>query len=149
MRNKIFSIAAVVLLTVVASAWAADVTGKWVAQVPGREGTPTENTFDFKVDGTTLTGTLTAGQGEPMAISDGKVSGDEISFVIVRKFGDNEFKILWKGKVAGDEIKFTRERQGGMMGGPPGGGPPGGAPPGGGAPGGGMAQQEIIAKRVK
>ncbi len=137
MRNRIVAMGAVILLAL-ASAWAADVTGKWVAQVQGRQGM-SENTFTFKVEGTTLTGTLATPQGET-AISDGKVNGDEISFVIVRKFNENEFKILYKGKVAGDEIKFTREFQGGM-GGPGGGGPGGGM---GGAP-----PPEIIAKRVK
>jgi opacity protein-like surface antigen len=152
MRNKILLVGAVVVLALVASAFAADVTGKWVAQVQGRQGM-TENTFNFKVEGATLTGTLTTAQGET-AISEGKVSGDEISFIIVRKFQENEMKILYKGKVAGDEITFTREFQGGMMGGPPGGGA--GAPPGGGAgapPGGGGGMggppPPIVAKRVK
>ncbi len=152
MKNKILLIGAVVFLAMMASAWAADVTGKWVAQVPGRQGT-SENTFNFKVEGTNLSGTVTTQQGET-AISEGRVSGDEISFVVVRKMGENEMKILWKGKVAGDEIKFTREFQGGMMGGPGGGGPPAGGAaggPGGGAggPGGGPGGQEIVAKRVK
>ena len=142
MKNRIFAVGAVVVLALLASAWAADVAGKWVAQVPGRQGL-SENTFDFKVNGTTLTGTVTTAQGET-AISDGKVNGDDISFAVIRKMGDNEFKILWKGKVAGDEIKFTREFQGGMMGGP--GGPPGGGPGGGRGPGMGG---EITAKRVK
>ena len=131
------------VLALVASAWAADLTGKWVAQVQGRQGT-VENTFNFKVDGTTLTGTMTTPQGET-AISEGKVNGDEISFVIVRSFGGNEMKFLYKGKVSGDEIKFTREIQGGgMMGGPGGGGPGGG---GGGGRGPGMG--EFVAKRAQ
>ena len=159
MKNKILLIGAVVFLAMAASAWAADVTGKWVAQIPGRDGM-SENTFNFKVEGTKLSGTVTTQQGET-AISDGKVNGDEISFAVVRSMGGNEMKILWKGKVAGDEIKFTREFQGGMMGGPGGGAPPGGgaggpgggpgAKPGGGAGGGpgGPGGQEIIAKRAK
>jgi hypothetical protein len=151
MKNKILLIGAVVFLAMVASAWAADVTGKWVAQIPGRDGM-SENTFNFKVEGTKLSGTLSTQQGET-AITDGTVSGDEISFVIVRKMGENEMKQLWKGKVAGDEIKFTREVQGGRMGGPGGGGPPGGGAPGGGGAGGGRGGgaggQEIVAKRVK
>jgi hypothetical protein len=152
MKIKILLVGAAALLVLLASAWAADVTGKWVAQVQGRQGM-SENTFSFKVEGTSLTGTLTNPQGET-AITEGKVSGDEISFVIVRKFGENEMKILYKGKVAGDEIKFTREFQGGMMGGPggPGAGGPGAGGPGAGGPGGGGPggpPPEIIAKRVK
>jgi hypothetical protein len=142
MRNKILLIGVVVLLALVASAWAADVTGKWKAEVQGRQGA-TEYIFDFKVNGTTLSGTLTTPQGEN-AISEGKVSGDEISFVTALSFGGREIKIAYKGKVAGDEIKLTREMQGG-----PGGGREGA--PGGGAGGGrgGAGMGEIIAKRVK
>jgi hypothetical protein len=127
------------------SAWAADVTGKWTAQIPGRQGT-TETTFNFKVEGAKLTGTVSSPQGEN-PISDGKVSGDDISFTMTMSFGGNEIKFLYKGKVSGNEIKFTREREGGAMGGP--GGPPGGAPAGG-APGGGGAPkpQEFTAKKV-
>jgi hypothetical protein len=103
---------------------AADVTGKWTAQVPGRGGNTTESTFVFKVDGAKLTGTLDGGRGGPVEISEGKVSGDDISFVVVRTFGDQSFKQIFKGKVAGSEIKFTRT----MEGGPGGGGGGGGAP---------------------
>ena len=136
-----------------ASAWAADVTGKWVAQTPGRDGATSETTFTLKVEGTVLTGTMTSSRGES-TISEGKVAGDEISFVIVRKMGENEMKTLYKGKVAGDEITFTREFQmpPGGMGGPGGGAPPAGGPGGGmGGPGGGMGgpPAPIVAKRVK
>ena len=106
MKTKTLLIATVVVLALVVSAWAADVTGKWVAQIEGRQGT-TETTFNFKVDGTTLTGTMASQRGED-EISEGKVEGDEISFVVVRSFGENEIKLLYKGKVAGDEITFTR-----------------------------------------
>jgi hypothetical protein len=141
-------------LLLLATAWAADVTGKWVAQTPGRDGSTSETTFSFKVEGAALTGTVTTTRGES-TISEGKVQGDEISFIVVRKFGENEMKTLWKGKVAGDEITFTREFQmpPGGMGGPGGGAPPAGGQggPGMGGPGGGMGgpPPAIVAKRVK
>ena len=149
MKTKTLLIATVVVLALVVSAWAADVTGKWVAQIEGRQGT-TETTFNFKVDGTTLTGTMASQRGED-EISEGKVEGDEISFVVVRSFGENEIKLLYKGKVAGDEITFTREFQGGMMGGRGGGmgGPPGGGAGGPGGGGGPRPGNEFVAKRVK
>ncbi len=118
MRTKSLLIGAVAVLVLLASAWAADVTGKWVAQTPGRDGATSETTFNLKVEGTVLTGTMTSTRGES-TISEGKVNGDEISFIIVRKMGENEMKTLYKGKVAGDEITFTREFQmppGGMGG---------------------------------
>jgi hypothetical protein len=142
---------------------AADVTGKWVMQMPSRQGGTSETTFEFKAEGTALTGTMASAPGEPTAISEGKVDGDNISFVVVRKRNDMEIKTVWKGKVSGDEIKFTREFQmpAGGFGGPGGGGPGGGGPGAGGPPagagagggpgGGGMGgpPPELIAKRVK
>jgi hypothetical protein len=91
---------------------AADVTGKWVAQVPGRGGETREATFTFKADGNQLTGSVTSPRGE-MPISDGKIDGDTISFNQVLEFNGNEVKLMFKGTVSGDEIKFTRQREGG------------------------------------
>lgn len=161
MKVRILLVGAAALLILLASAWAADVTGKWVAETQGMQG-PSQTTFVFKVEGTAVTGTVTTARGDS-EISEGKIEGDTITFAVVRKRQDgSEMKTVWKGKVAGDEIKFTREFSGGMMGGPGAGGPPpgggqggpgaGGPPPGGqGGPGGGFGgpPPEIIAKRVK
>ena len=111
MTNKTLSIGAVVLLPLLASVWAADIIGKWFAQVPGRQGT-VQTVFTFRVDGTALLGTVSNPQGET-AISQGRINGDEISFVVIRNPGGNETKLVYRGKVAGDQIKFTREVQGG------------------------------------
>lgn len=45
-------------------------------------------------------------------ITDGKVDGDNISFTVVMKMGDNERKLLFKGVMSGDSIKFTRNMEG-------------------------------------
>ncbi len=92
-------------------AQAADVTGKWVAQVPGRGGETRETTFNFKVDGEHLTGTMSGRQGD-VALSDGKIKGDELSFNVAMSFQGNDVKFAYKGKVSGDEIQFTRQREG-------------------------------------
>ena len=99
------------------AASAADVTGKWTAQIPGRNGMA-ETTFVFKVDGAKLTGTMDGGRGGPVEITDGKTSGDDVSFVVVRNFGGNDMKMGFKGKVSGNEIKFSRAMEG-MPDGPP------------------------------
>jgi opacity protein-like surface antigen len=101
----------VFLLLAAAAAFAADVNGKWVAQVPGRGGETREATFTFKVDGNQLTGSVTTPRGE-MPISDGKIDGDDLSFNQVMQFNGNEVKLSYKGKVSGGEIKFTRQREG-------------------------------------
>jgi len=94
------------------TAFAADVTGKWVAQVPGRDGQAREVTFNLKADGGSLSGTVATQRGEN-PISDGKIDRDTISFSQTMEFGGNSVKILYKGTVSGDEIKFTRSREGG------------------------------------
>jgi len=94
------------------SAFAADLTGKWTAQVPGRDGQTRETTFNFTAAGEKLTGTVSGRNGDN-PISDGTVKGDDISFAVSVNFGGNAMKLLYKGKVAGEEIKFTRTREGG------------------------------------
>ena len=101
----------VLLLTLAGAVCASDVTGKWTAQVPGRDGTLRETTFNFKVDGDKLTGTVSGRQNDN-PISDGKVKGDEISFTVKMSFGGNDVVLNYKGKVAGEEIKFSRTREG-------------------------------------
>ena len=106
LRNIRIVCFAIAILTVTAAA--ADITGKWSGQVPSR-GEAAAATFTFKIDGDKLTGTMTGPQGE-VALDEGKVSGDKISFTTP---GGNA-KILFQGTVAGDEIKMTRTREGGQ-----------------------------------
>ena len=87
------------------TAAAADVTGKWKAEFDVA-GQTRVNTFDFKVEGGKLTGTVTGSQGGPAQISDGKVSGDEISFWAMRNLGGDDVKVVYKGKISGDTIQF-------------------------------------------
>ena len=100
------------VLAALMPALAADPSGKWVAQVPGREGQTQETTITLKAEGDKLTGTISGRQGDA-AISDGKVSGDNISFNVVREFNGNTIKMVYTGKLSGDEIKFTRKFEGG------------------------------------
>jgi hypothetical protein len=88
-------------------AFAADVTGKYTAEVPGRNGTQT-NTFTFKTSGEKVEGTVGSQMGET-PISDGKLSGDTLTFVRVLNFNGNEIKLNYTGKVKGDTIEFTVE----------------------------------------
>jgi hypothetical protein len=86
------------------------VAGKWTAQFDSQIGVQ-KYIYDFKVNGTNLTGTALGerqmGTNE-VAIAEGKINGDEISFVEPLKFQDQEIRIEYKGKISGDEIKFTR-----------------------------------------
>jgi len=98
------------------SAFAADVTGKWVAEMPGRGGQTHEVTFNLKADGSALTGTVSGPRGDT-DITDGKIDGDQISFAQVLDFNGNQVKILYKGTLAGDQLTLTRSHEGGQGGG--------------------------------
>lgn len=89
-----------------AVAFAADIDGKWKSEFTTPDGQTRTTNFTFKADGDKLTGTASGRQGDT-AITEGKISGDEISFVVVRNFRGEERKMQYKGKVSGDEIKLT------------------------------------------
>ena len=112
MRFRTFSLTSALVLAGTLALQAADITGKWTAQVPGRDGQTRETTFDFKVDGEKLTGTTTTPGGD-VPLSDGTVKGDDVAFNVAMSFNGNDVKLIYKGKIAGDEIKFTRQREGG------------------------------------
>lgn len=82
---------------------AADVTGRWVAATRTPDGQTRETVIALKSDGDRLTGYMSSPQGDT-AISEGKVNGDEISFVIVREMGGEERKIQYTGKVTADGL---------------------------------------------
>lgn len=96
---------------VAAAMWAADVTGKWTAEMPGRGGNTMTMTMNLKADGDRLTGTVSGRNGDT-DITDGKIDGDNISFKVVREFNGNQVTQLYKGTVNGDTIHFSVTREG-------------------------------------
>jgi hypothetical protein len=98
------------------TASAADISGNWKATAEGPNGAM-ERTFTFKVDGNKVTGESTSQMMGKSPISEGKIDGDTVTFVLTGKFGDQEVKLNYKGKISGNEIKFTSEMAGGGGGG--------------------------------
>ena len=112
-------IGAVILLVLGGlSAFAADVTGKWTTQFDTPNGAITL-TYDFKQDGTKLTGSVQGPTGDPIPIQDGKVDGDKISFTVTYAGPQGEMKITNEGAVKTDEISLTAKIPGMEDGGPP------------------------------
>lgn len=112
MKTKIYLGLLVCLAALVV--WAADPSGKWTYETQGRNG-PQTVTLTLKASGDSLTGSVSGGRGGPVDISDGKVSGDDISFSVVREFNGNQFTTKYTGRVSGDTINLTIE---GPRGGP-------------------------------
>jgi hypothetical protein len=103
MRNRIF-VLGVILLIALASASAADLSGRWKGDMKMPDGGNLEINFNFQVNGEKLTGTVTNTYGEEQ-ITEGSVKGDAISFIILA--GGGQFKLIYKGKIVGDELKFN------------------------------------------
>jgi len=106
------------LIGLLPSLQAADITGTWVWSTPGRDGgEPRKSTLVLKADGEKLTGKMkTPGRqgAEPreIEIKDGKIKGDEVSFNVVYEFGGNQRTIKYAGKVTGDTLKGTIQMEG-------------------------------------
>jgi len=87
------------------------VAGKWQGQFDSQIGVQ-KYTFDFKVDGTNLTGRafgIRDNGTNDVAITDGTITADGISFVEPLNFNDNDIRITYTGKLSGDEIKLHRK----------------------------------------
>jgi hypothetical protein len=89
-------------------ALAADFNGKWSAEFDTQIGAQ-KYTYEFHVDGAKLTGKAINEERGATEIQDGKIDGDNITFVEVIDFNGNQIKITYTGKIEGDEIKFTRQ----------------------------------------
>ena len=82
--------------------------------MPGRNGGPDRtNTLVLKLDGDKLTGTVASpgrgGQATTTEISDGKITGADISFCVVRTFNDNTITNKFSGTLADGTIKGKME----------------------------------------
>ena len=67
-------------MTVAATAFAADVTGKWVGSVETPNG-PIELTYEFKADGEALTGTVASAMGS-LPLNKGKIAGGVLTYEV-------------------------------------------------------------------
>jgi hypothetical protein len=88
---------------------ATDMTGTWTGQMSTPDGNGFSLTFVFKQDGATLTGTVQGPQGDPIAISNGKVDGSNFSFTV----SFNGTTITHTGTITGDEIKMSSKSDSG------------------------------------
>jgi hypothetical protein len=117
MTKKLFFVTTILLALAFAAA-AADITGKWVAETPGRQGgPPRQTTFTFKADGMKLTGSMMApgrggAAGTETEITNGKIDGNNISFEVKRQTQNGEMVSKYEGTLSGDELKLKTSRPG-------------------------------------
>jgi hypothetical protein len=112
MTKKLLFVVTIALVFAFA-AMAADATGKWTYETPGRGGGPARQvTITLKQDGAKLTGSVPGmGRGgdnppPPTEITDGKVDGNNVSFTVKRQTPNGEFVTKYEGTINGDEMKL-------------------------------------------
>src|SRR5450432_1606214 len=118
---------AVLLLGISGAALAADINGKWTAEVEGRNGTVTQ-TLVLNASGNNLKGSI---------------DGNKVSFKVVREFNGNQFAQQYKGMLSdAGELDLSVSMGGGARrGGGGGGGGKGGR-------GGRRGQRNLVFKKA-
>jgi len=91
---------------------AADISGKWEGK--GEEGP--HWVFNFKADGSKLTGTMLGSDGKERPINDGKLEGDALSFSVDSEWQGQAIKLVMKGKVSGEKIDLRVDTEDGAWG---------------------------------
>ena len=109
-----------VMLLVAGFAFGADVDGKWTATMQDMT-----LGYEFKAEGTTLTGTHTGPEGNVVPIKDGKIDGNNISFAYDSDgYGGMKMSFKYTGVLSGNVLKLSYiTDMGGGFGGPDGGPP--------------------------
>ena len=104
MKKRIFSILSLMTLT----SWlvaAADIDGKWTGQLQGKNREITE-TLMLKSNGNQLSGSL-QGKGGPINISEGLISGQNVTFKVIRDRNGKKLAQVYKGTLSGSDLKMT------------------------------------------
>jgi hypothetical protein len=91
---------------------AANITGKWT----GKSDEGSEWVFNFKSEGSKVTGTMLGAEGKEHPINEGKLEGDAISFSVDSEWQDQPIKLVVKGKVSGDEMQLRIDTDDGAWG---------------------------------
>jgi hypothetical protein len=108
LKRTLLIVAVLVAAGLVSAARAVDISGTWTASFDTQIGVQ-NYTYEFAVKDGVLTGTAKSEMGESK-LADGKVDGDNVSFVENVSFQGNDIRIDYKGTISSaDEIKFTRQ----------------------------------------
>lgn len=102
MRNIIR--AAIVLLVLMSSAWAADVSGKWTFTLELSGVGSFQPNFDLKQAGEKLTGKYSGGLGTYDVT--GTVKGDQLELSFKAEYNGESMLVVYKGTIEGDGNKM-------------------------------------------
>jgi hypothetical protein len=120
MNRKLLFVGAILLAGALVVMAADSITGKWTFEQAGRGGgAPRVTTLDLKVAGVVVTGTILQPMGgrgggggaapaapTPIEIKNGKVTGDSLTFDVVRETQNGAMTTKYEGIAAGGELKL-------------------------------------------
>lgn len=96
------------LILSAASAFAAEIDGKWSGSVDTPNGAITIG-YSFKADGSTLTGTMTGPDGAEIKIAGGKLDGNKLSFNVTLDFGGMPIMMAYTGTLSGNDLTLIAD----------------------------------------
>jgi hypothetical protein len=108
---KVILPVALLLLLTIPTLHAADPTGRWKSEFETQAG-QMKYTYILKTDAGKVTGQAIRERDGEIAtntITEGKTTGDDISFIELAKIQDEDIRIEYSGKIAGPEMKLTRK----------------------------------------
>jgi hypothetical protein len=92
-------------LSLAGAAFAADADGTWAGFLATPDGDIAQ-VFKLKTAGAVLTGTVTSPEGNDIAIAEGKVEGNHLSFTVTLDYKDKPRSLTYFGVVSKEEIAF-------------------------------------------
>ena len=95
------------------ASFAEGLDGKWSAKVLAPQG-EVDAVYEFKVADGKITGSVKARTGDGQ-ITEGTISGDAVSFVIIAELHGQERKLKHTGKLAGDLLDLELDMGGGQL----------------------------------
>lgn len=105
---RLFGLLAFVLVFGGTLSMAADLNGAWKGVIDV-EGNNLSITFNLKVDGSAIAGTVKGLSSSPIPIRDGKLEGDSVTFRMNVDYEGETYEVICKGKIVNDQINFNIE----------------------------------------
>jgi len=92
-KSKILGLALAVIAALSATVWSSDISGEWKVEMTRQDPGITRALYEFRVDGSRLTGSAMGFMEDERPILDGKVTGDKISFTLKRIYRESRSRV--------------------------------------------------------
>ena len=103
---KALRLALIVLSGSILAAAEVPISGTWIQK--NKKSQPQVG-MELHAAGAALTGTVRVADDPPIAIRDGRVDGDRVTFKAMIREGDDEYPLMFTGRRSGNRITFKCE----------------------------------------